>query len=148
ELWLKGPRVVNGEANLSLDDVPLSLKGVSRGIARGRVRARLTRQPEHLLLEVKLPDLRVRLPPSSTRSLIELEPNPDWHVLQRAPDEEIRAADALRWRVEIELGDDVRIQRGDLDVPLTGRPVLEYQHEVRPSGTIEALPGGRINLFG
>ncbi|HTV19023.1 MAG TPA: translocation/assembly module TamB domain-containing protein, partial [Polyangiaceae bacterium] len=148
ELWLKGRRVVNGEANLSLDEVPLSLKGVSRGIARGHVRARLEREPEHLLLEVKLPDLHVRLPASSTRSLIELEPNPDYYVLQSTPDEEIREPDALRWRVELELGNDVRIQRGDIDVPLTGRPVLEYQYDVRPSGTIEALPGGRINLFG
>jgi autotransporter translocation and assembly factor TamB len=148
ELWLKGRRVVNGEANLSLADVPLSLKGVSRGIARGQVRARLERQPDHLLLEVKLPDLHVRLPPSSTRSLIELDPNPDWHVLQSRPDEEDRSPDALRWRVQFELGKDVRIQRGDLDVPLTGHPVVEYQHDVRPSGTIEALPGGRITLFG
>lgn len=148
ELWLKGRRVVNGEANLSLDDVPLSLKGVSRGIARGQVRARLERQPDHLLLEVKLPDLHVRLPPSSTRSLIELDPNPEWHVLQSTTEEETRSPDALRWRVQLELGKDVRIQRGDLDVPLTGHPVIEYQHEVRPSGTIEALPGGRITLFG
>lgn len=148
ELWLRGRRVVNGEANLSLDAVPLSLKGVSRGIARGQVRARLERQPEHLLLEVKLPNLQVRLPPSSTRSLIELEPNPDWHVLQSTPEEEERSPDALRWRVELELGNNVRIQRGDLDVPLTGRPVIEYQYEVRPSGSIEALPGGRITLFG
>jgi len=148
ELWLKGRRVVNGEANLSLDAVPLSLKGVSRGIARGEVRARLERQPDHLLLEVKLPDLHVRLPASSTRSLIELGPNPDWHVLQSTAEEEVRSPDALRWRVQLELGSDVRIQRGDLDVPLTGRPVLEYQYEIRPSGTIEALPGGRINLFG
>lgn len=148
ELWLKGRRVVNGEANLSLDGVPLSLKGVSRGIARGHVRARLERQPDHLLLEVKLPDLHVRLPPSSTRSLIELDPNPDWHVLQSTLEEEPRSPDALRWRVQLELGNDVRIQRGDLDVPLSGHPVLEYQYEIRPSGTIEAAPGGRITLFG
>jgi hypothetical protein len=148
ELWLRGRRVVNGEADLALDDVPLSLKGVSRGIARGRVRARLERQPDHLRLEVKLPELRVRLPPSSTRSLIELDPNPDWHVLQSTTEDEIRSPDALLWRVQFDLGKNVRIQRGDLDIPLTGQPVLEYQHEVRPSGTIEALPGGRITLFG
>jgi autotransporter translocation and assembly factor TamB len=41
----------------------------------------------------------------------------------------------------------VRIERGDLDVPLSGHPVIEFQYVVRPSGTIEALPGGRIMLF-
>ena len=147
ELWLRGLRVMNGEANLSLTDVPLSLKGVSRGIARGHVKARLQRQPDHLALEVKLPDLRVRLPPSSTRTLIALAPNPDLRVIQASEEPEPAARDALAWKIQLDLGDDVRIQRGDLDLPITGRPLIEYQYEVRPSGTIEALPGGRIRLF-
>jgi hypothetical protein len=46
-----------------------------------------------------------------------------------------------------QLGDAVRVQRGDLDILLTGEPRVEYRHELAPSGTIEALPGGRITLF-
>jgi hypothetical protein len=148
ELWLRGLRVESGETNLSLSDVPLSLKGVSRGIARGDVKARLERLPDHrLALDVKLPNLRVRLPPSSTRSLIAVDENPELHVLQTAEPPEQRDPEALRWIIRLDLGRNVRIQRGDLDVPLTGHPTLEFQHEVRPSGTIEAAPGGRITLF-
>lgn len=147
ELWLRGERVVSGEASVSLDAVPLSLEGVPRGIARGHVLARLQREPDHLRVEVELPDLRVRLPPSSTRALIGLEPNPDWHVLQATPEEEAPSGDALHWVIPIELGADVRIQRGDLDVPLTGQVTLDFQQEVRPSGAIATLPGGHITLF-
>jgi hypothetical protein len=146
ELWLRGLRVQNGEANLTLADVPLSLKGVSRGIARGRVRARLERKPDHLALEVKVPDLRVRLPPSSTRALIELDDNGDFVVLQASEQPEELAPDALLWKVAFDL-EDVRIQRGDFDVPLSGQPTIEYRHEIRPAGSIVALPGGRIRLF-
>ncbi len=147
ELWLEGFRVVNGEANLSLADVPLSLKGASRGTARGSVKARLERQPDHMLLEIKIPTLRIKLPASSTRTLIALEANPEVNVLQAIPDEAEVAHDPLLWKFAFLLGDGVRLQRGDLDVPLTGQPIVEYQREVRPSGTIEALPGGHITLF-
>jgi hypothetical protein len=147
ELWLRGERVVTGEANLSLNEVPLSLKGVPRGIARGHVKARLARVDDYLSLEVKVPDLRVRLPASSTRTLIALDSNPDVHVLQAAEEPKDEPRDALLWKIQFDLGKNLRVQRGDLDLPLTGRPLLEYQHEVRPSGTIEALSGGRITLF-
>lgn len=147
ELWLRGLRVVNGEANLALDDVPLSVKGVSRGIGRGHVKARLERVNDYLSLQVKIPELRVRLPASSTRGLIALEPNPDLHVLQAAEEPSDSSRDALLWKVQLDIGNNVRIQRADLDIPVTGHPTIEFQYEVRPSGTIEAAPGGRINLF-
>jgi autotransporter translocation and assembly factor TamB len=89
----------------------------------------------------------VNLPASSTRSLISLDANPDLNVLQVTERAEPRPRDALLWKIVFELGDSVRVQRADLDVPLTGRPRLEYQHEVRPSGSIEALPGGHLTLF-
>jgi autotransporter translocation and assembly factor TamB len=102
---------------------------------------------DYLSLEVKVPDLRVRLPASSTRTLITLDPNPDVHVLQAEDEPSDPSRDALLWKIQFDLGKNLRVQRGDLDIPLTGRPLLEYQHELRPSGTIEALSGGRITLF-
>jgi hypothetical protein len=147
ELWLRGLRVVNGETNLTLDDVPLSVKGVSRGIARGQVKARLERVKDYLSLEVKIPDLRVRLPASSTRTLIALEPNSELHVLQAAQEPSESPRDALLWKIQLDIGRNVRLQRADLNIPITGHPTIEYQYELRPSGTIEASPGGRITLF-
>ena len=112
------------------------------------IRRLLERLPEHLLaLEVKIPELRVRLPPSSTRTLIALDDNPELRVLQAAEAPEPRDPEALRWLMSFDLGRNVRVQRGDLDVPLAGHPMIEFQYEVRPSGTIEAAPGGRIRLF-
>lgn len=147
ELWLRGFRVVSGEANLSLAEVPLSLKGATRGTARGALRARLAREPDHMALEVKIPSLRLTLPASSTRSLISLDANPEIEILQTRTRPEPRSRDALLWKMRFSLGDDVRIRRADLDIPLTGEPRLDYQHALRPSGTIEAATGGRISLF-
>lgn len=147
ELWLQGFRVVDGEATLALNGVPLSLNGSLRGVARGQVKGRLERLSDHMRLEVAIPELRINLPTSSARSLIALEPNPDLNVLQIADQKPARPQGALLWKIDFELGDAVRVQRADLDVPLTGEPRLEYQHEVRPSGSIEALPGGRLTLF-
>jgi hypothetical protein len=147
ELWLRGFRVVNGEANLSLNEVPLSLNGSLRGNARGEARARLERRTDHMFLEIKLPSFRIKLPASSGRQLIALEPNPDLHVLQIVEEATPAPGDALLWKIVFDFGNAVRLQRADLDVPLAGQPRLEYQHELRPSGTIEARPGGRITLF-
>lgn len=147
ELWLKGFRVVDGEATLSLDEVPLTLEGATRGTARGQLRTRLERHPDHMALEVKIPELRLQLPSSPTRSLIDLEANPDVQVLQASEPDEPADRDPMAWKMRFELGEDVRVQRADLNVPLTGSPRLEYAAELRPSGTIEALPGGHVILF-
>lgn len=147
EIWLRGVRVVNGEANLSLSEVPLSVKGAQRGTARGVIRARLERQPDHMALEVKLPNLRITLPASSARTLIGLDDNPEIQVLQTRAPPEHRSRDALLWKMAFSLGNDVRIRRADLDIPLTGEPRLDFQHALRPSGTIEVAAGGRISLF-
>ncbi len=147
ELWLEGFRVISGEANVSLDEVPLNIAGASWGTARGQAKARLERTSEHLSLEIKIPALLVKLPASSTRTLIGLEPNPDLRILQVAEEDVAPPDDALLWKIAFELGEAVRVQRADLDVALTGHPRLDYRHEPRPSGTIEALPGGRITLF-
>ncbi len=147
ELWLRGLRLVNGEANLSLAEVPMSLKGATRGTARGTIRARLEREPDHMALEVKIPTLRLTLPASSTRSLISLDTNPEIEILQTRTPPQTRSRDALLWKMRFSLGDDVRVRRADLDIPLAGEPRLDYQHALRPSGTIEAAAGGRISLF-
>lgn len=147
ELWLRGFRVVSGEANLRLDEVPLTIAGASRLTARGTLRSRLERQPDHMSLQIKIPDLRLRLPSSTGRTLIALDPNPELNVLQ-APDKPERAPrDPLLWKLGFELGDNVRVQRSDLEIPIYGSPRLEYSTELRPAGTIETAPGGHITLF-
>lgn len=147
ELWLQGLRVTNGEARLQLNDVPVTLVSTARGTAQGRIEALLERKPDHLALGIKLPELHLLLQAASTRSLIELEPNPDIHVGDLSVTKPPRAADALLWRLSFELGNGVRVERADLSLPLAGTPRLDYQDTLRPSGSIEVRPGGRITLF-
>ncbi|HKO90116.1 MAG TPA: translocation/assembly module TamB domain-containing protein, partial [Polyangiaceae bacterium] len=147
ELWLEGVRLVSGEARVKLNDVPLSLKSALRGTARGRLEGQLERKPDFMALTVKVPTLRLALPASTTRSLITLDPNPDFHVAEVNEAAPPRASDALLWKIAFELGNAVRVERADLSLPLSGDPRLEYRDEVRPSGSIELRPGGRINLF-
>ncbi|HEU4582407.1 MAG TPA: translocation/assembly module TamB domain-containing protein [Polyangiaceae bacterium] len=147
ELWLEGVRVVNGEAELELDDVPLSVKSMVRGTARGRLLGQLERKPDYMALKVKVPELRVQLPAASTRTLIDLDPNREIHVGQESAPRAPRQSDALLWKMSFELGNGVRVERADLSIPLAGTPELDLQDEVRPSGTVSARPGGRLTLF-
>ncbi|MEO8184087.1 MAG: translocation/assembly module TamB domain-containing protein [Deltaproteobacteria bacterium] len=147
ELWLAGTRVVNGEAQLVLNDVPLSLKNAARGTVRGRLQGQLERQPDHMALNVKVPELRMQLPTASTRSLISLEPDPEIHVGNEVALPPARTSSALLWRMKFEIGNAVRVERADLSLPLSGAPELEYREEVRPSGRIEVRTGGRLTLF-
>lgn len=147
ELWLEGLKVTNGEAHLSLNEVPLSLEGAALGTARGEVLARLERLPDHMALQVKLPDFSVQLPASSTRSLIGLESNSDVVIARAEPEAAPVEQDLLLWKISLDLGDGVRLSRSDLDVQLSGVPMLEYRDAVAPSGDILAVPGGRVTLF-
>ncbi len=148
ELWLRGLRLTNGEAKLQLDDVPVTLIDTARGTLRARLEGQLERKPDHLSLVVKVPQLRLLLPAASTRSLIQLEPNPEIQVAELVTARPSRAeSTSLLWKMTFDLGSDVRVERADLSLPLGGTPHLDYRDEVRPSGTIEVRPGGRLTLF-
>jgi len=147
ELWLEGVRVVNGEAELVLEDVPLSVKSMVRGTARGRLQGQLERKPDYMALAVKVPELRVQLPAASTRTLIDLDPNTEIHVGQESVPQTPRDSEALLWKMNFELGNGVRIERADLSIPLAGTPELDLRDDVRPSGSVTARPGGRLTLF-
>jgi translocation-and-assembly-module (TAM) inner membrane subunit TamB-like protein len=147
ELRMKGVQVIDGEAGLKLRDVPLTLQGLRRGTATGEAQAHLQRMPDHMLVTVELPRMRVQLPSFSSRGLIELDPPRDVIVLQEvepdARDDEARTV----WRIQLDFGNDVRLARSDLDLPVRGQLVLEFKGDVKPQGSVEASPGGRITLF-
>jgi translocation and assembly module TamB len=83
--------------------------------------------------------------------LVELEDNPEVRVLQplREPDNRTEAEGKLvPWRIEFDIGRNVRVLRNDLDVPLGGNPVIELAEETLMSGEIMLKPGGRVQLMG
>jgi hypothetical protein len=146
-LRMKGVQVIDGDAALQLRDVPLTLQGLRRGTATGDAEARLLRMPDHMLVIVELPRLRVQLPRSSSQGLIDLEESSDIVVLQDSDAGGGDDAPRTLWKIQLEFGNNVRVARSDLDLPLRGELLLEFRRNVQPSGTIEASPGGRITLF-
>jgi hypothetical protein len=147
EVRLEGVRVTSADARITLSDVLLSLRGAARGTARGRLDAHLERQADTLAVRVAVPEMRVQLPATSSRSLLSLEPNPDFHLGEAEADTEAKSTNNLLWKVDFELGNAVRLERTDLRLPITGQPELEFRDELHPSGSLETLPGARMTLF-
>ncbi|MET0411384.1 MAG: translocation/assembly module TamB domain-containing protein [Polyangiaceae bacterium] len=147
DLRMKGVQVIDGNAALQLRDVPLTLQGLRRGTATGDVDARLLRMPDHMLVIVDLPRLRVQLPSSSSQSLIELDEPSDVIVLQNAQPSTDDDGESTLWKIQINFSNNVRLARSDLDLPVRGQILLDFKRTVRPSGQVDAGAGGRITLF-
>jgi hypothetical protein len=146
KLTLRGTSIVAGSAALHLDDVPLTMQGVPKGWGTGDVRATLTRKPELMLIDVEIPEFLTRLPQNTGRDLIDLKDNPDFEVLQL----EVESSEepGLPWRIVVHLGSRVRVTRSDVNVSVTGTPVIDLSDRNRLSGSIELSPGGRVQAIG
>jgi len=161
---LDGTKLRSATADIDIprsDRMPLTIEGVPLGEASGRVHAEATmNEPRNTLdVDVKVPRLQMDLPSSSGRSLQSLAPAP--HVFigmyrplgrfvilpQHAP-EKPRAPGALAIHAVVDLGQEVRIKRdANLDVYLTGQPVLDVTEKSRVTGTIH-LVRGNVDVFG
>jgi len=92
--------------------------------------------------------MRVMLPRSTGRSLIDLNPHPNITVLQPlGPYEEDEAA-RLPWYAQIRLGDDVRVQSAVLNLQLAGSPELVFSDELSVDGKLLLPAGGRVTVAG
>lgn len=151
ELSLVGFQLASASATANLRDVPLLLQGVPQANATGRAQVWLRREPDRIAVRIDLRDMVARLPKSTGRALIELADNTDIKVLQPLAEpvgpEEVGGR-ITPWDIEIAIGQDVRVVRNDIDVPLAGRPVLHLAEEVEMSGEIVLEPGGRVQLMG
>lgn len=147
DFWLSGVRVKSGTVSLNAEDVPLLFRGAPQGRARGTVQARLTREPELMLVDLEIPRLTVKLPQSSARNVIDLSENPDITIIQLAG-KEGTSGESLPWRLAFHLGRDVSIRRSDIDLNVTGRPVLDLGGEPMMSGAVDLVPGGRVPVLG
>ncbi|HVW24890.1 MAG TPA: translocation/assembly module TamB domain-containing protein [Polyangiaceae bacterium] len=147
DIVLDGVRVTHGTAELDTDNMPILFRGAPQGRITGRADARLTRQPGRMQVDVELPKLTVLLPQSSTRDVQQLGDNPDVTIVQleqTGPPEPV----AMPWRLALHLGNAVNLRRADVDLRLTGSPVLDLGEEAVASGTIDLVAGGRIPVLG
>src|SRR5690606_16662909 len=103
ELYFKGASLSHGWIGAGLDRVPVVINGVRLADATGQVATSFRQDSEHMAMRVSLPQLRVLLPRSAGRALIELSTKPDIHVLQQL-DREEEEAERTPWFVKVDLG--------------------------------------------
>ena len=149
-LQFTGLELTSAQAGLRLEEVPLALQGVSQASATGEATLTLQRTASAVEVNVNLDTLHATLPRSSRRNVIDVDDHPAIEVLQplTKPSRVTAKEGELPMVLTFELGKDVRVLRGDLDVPLSGRPVLTLGPEKQMSGWVELKPGGRVQLLG
>jgi autotransporter translocation and assembly factor TamB len=147
-IYVEGVRVERADASFNAKEVPLLIQGVSQATATGNAFAYLRRRENEMEVTVRIPNLTAKLPRSSSRDVVSLDANKAIVVAQPLGEPREAGGTALPWRFVIELGKNVRIRRNDLDVPITGQPVVELGEETRVRGFVELEPGGRIQALG
>src|SRR5690606_16733525 len=130
------------------DDVPFVVGGVRLADLTGQVSASFRRDPDRMSSVVDIPNLRASLPRSTGRSLIDLAPNPDINVQQPLGKPEADDGPALPWYVQINLGDEVRVQSAVINLQVTGEPRLVLAEELQIDGKLMLPPGGRVTVAG
>jgi autotransporter translocation and assembly factor TamB len=147
DLVLDGVRVERGTGQLTVDEVPLLFRGAPQGHVTGQAALRLSRESGWVVVDVDLPKLTTRLPQSSSRNVIDLSDNREVTVIQLARDDS-DSSPGTKWRLVLHLGQEVRVQRSDLDLGVTGTPTVELGSAVGVDGSIELTPGGRVPVLG
>jgi autotransporter translocation and assembly factor TamB len=147
DLDFEGLHLVRGKAAIYSRNMPIFLHGAPQGHVTTDATLRLSRQPEQMLLEVDVPTLNVKLPEISSHKVIDVADNPEIVILQReVPSASIGTA--FPWKIPIHLGNAVSIQRSDIEVKISGTPVVDLGSESRLTGSITLTPGGRIPVVG
>jgi len=148
KLYFKRAALSHGWFGAGLDRVPVVINGVRLADATGQVATSFRQDAERMSMRVSLPRLRVLLPRSAGRALIELPPNPDIQVVQELGLAEADTEERLPWVVKIDLGDDVRVSSATLNLRLTGNPTLTLADELSIDGKLVLPAGGRANVAG
>lgn len=125
--------------------LPVTFEGVPIGQAYGKLAVSADKRSQEVHVLVKVPELHLALPASSTRAVQSLESHPDVaisHAVERA--KEPRQQGALAWITTVELG-TAQIEGMGVDVKLTSPkmapPRIELRDEVRLSGDVQVVSG-------
>ncbi|MEI9936840.1 MAG: hypothetical protein WDO69_06430 [Pseudomonadota bacterium] len=153
-LWFAGHRIVSGEANARLQSVPFLVEGVPLATLTSVPTSKdivisLERRPREMFVGLTIPKLEAKLPQAATRSLIDLADSKDILIAQPiAKPSSATDGDALPWRVHFELGNDVKITRADLSLPISGSPEIVLGESLQIAGNVDLRQGGRLSLPG
>lgn len=149
-VWLQGFTLARAEGNVDASELPLTLPGIPQATATTRqsVAFLVRRTEREMQANISVPYLVVALPQGAARDLISLDENRSIEIIQPISQPGKRTADGLPWRFAFELGQNVKLTRPDLELPLTGRVEVLLADKVEVSGDVDLLAGGRIDVSG
>nr|WP_240806987.1 translocation/assembly module TamB domain-containing protein [Polyangium spumosum] len=138
-------QTARGELRIDDDEeLPVTFEGVPLGQAHGRIELAAAKEGREVSLTVRVPELHLALPASSSRAVQSLDPHADVDVSHPlGPPKEERPKDALSYVVTFELG-DIEIEGMGADLELTGGsppPRVALTDETRLSGDVEINRG-------
>ncbi|MDF3069410.1 MAG: hypothetical protein K0R38_5011, partial [Polyangiaceae bacterium] len=150
-LRLRGFDIVFGSASFNVDGLPVVMDGVTRANADVRVsKLGINRTPDRIVVDIPFDLLTIRLPEESSRELIDLNENENITLLQPIAQPKLsRDEDAVPWQLAIHLGERARVERGEqLDVPITGDPIVVLASGVGVTGSILLPRRGAVQMLG
>ena len=149
-LWFSDLRVVKGNARVNVVDVPFLVEGVPLATLDGtEIDIDLQRRPGEMFVGLTIPKLEAKLPQEASRSLIALGNNGNVLIAQPITEPTLSPDGAsLPWRMRFDLGNDVKVTRAELSLPISGSPEILLGEELQIQGSIELRSGGRLNLPG
>ncbi len=151
---MKGLVFQSSKANFTIDkseSLPITFEGVPLGQAYGKLSVEAEKLPREMRVWVKLTDLHLALPASSSRAVQSLEPHPDIIVSHAiGQKKEPRREDALAWITTVDLG-TTHIEGMGVDMKLTSpkeSPLrIELRQDARMSGEVQVV-GGTFEVIG
>jgi autotransporter translocation and assembly factor TamB len=129
--------------------IPLSLSGIPYGMGWGRVQTNVQLEDRVVRVRVALPTFQVMLAERDPARVETLDPNPAVTVLQPLgpPPRASVPGEERSYVVEIDLGDQVSLRRGDMRLEVTGNPIVYVSEETRVEGNIR-VTGGYFSVSG
>ncbi len=142
---------VDGAGALSLERIPLVQQDLPIGELRGQVAVTLEAAPGETTVQLRLRSGELELGSDSLPSARAIPSNPS--VLDQDGNSSVAAGQWLRGDGRLRLGflleQPLRVRGPGIELALTGRLDLERAGPLAHSeGALQALPGGRIRLFG
>jgi hypothetical protein len=149
KLLLEELKLVGGTASVSINQLPLVVDGVTRANADAVFGMTLSRKPEKMFVDVTFKTLTAKLPDAHPRELIPLNENPNITIAQPITEPRaMRDEGALLWHFVLHLGDQARVERGELlKLPLLGDPNVVLGDEVGVTGSIVLERGGSLRML-
>lgn len=149
---LQGLKILRVAAKIDeAKDLPLVANAATLATLDGSLGIEMTPSPSGYDISVNLSRAEIRLPRSSSRQIVGLAENPDIIVLQPLGSESwrrTRSDEDTKHRIRLALGSKTVISRADFNLPITGTPEITIASRVRPTGSIQFEPMGRLQLFG